>query len=174
MAGYIIMQHDDVNSGNEVFFNVTSANFSWKNLKNTNPVPGRWDIVETDVGGFENPIIVINGTSDLGDTTAVDVDGDSVNETAMTIPLLMDFAQVKFTGNNPIKLTIASGGDGTTNVFMKGRPSAGYSVGGTYRDFMYVTIDSFNYDIPSEYVDQRRLNFSINCTETLKRDEDIS
>lgn len=173
MTGYILLQQENVNSDNEVFLNLTDLDYSWSGLTNSTPVPGKWDTVESDVGGFENPQIVVSGVVDLGDSSLVDVDNDGTSETPMSIPLMLDFAQVRFTGNNPIKLTVATGGDGTTNVFVKGRPGDGYSVGGTYRDFIYVIVDSFSFNITSETINERRLNFNITFVETTKRDEDL-
>lgn len=163
MTGKVTLQCPQVNGGTEVELYNTVVTKGWKNLTNSTPVPGKFDIVETDVAGFENPKINLTGVIDVGD----------IPSNFLTESLLMDFAQVQFDGTSStaIKLTVSSGADGSTDVYLKGRPSAGYSVGGTYRDFIYIIIEDWSITFDSQVTDERRWNFNINCTETKLRNE---
>lgn len=158
MTGQITLQHSSVNSNIAVTLPSAAVQYTWGALSNTTPIPGKWDIAETDVGGFENPKIVIRGTMDIGD----------IPTNSLTQSLLMDFAQILFTGSSAtaIKLTIASGGDGLTDVYLKGRPSAGYSIGGTYLAYLYVTIDGFSISFDSNIRNERKWDYQITFTET--------
>ena len=126
----IKIRNPNVNSGATCSLNGADFSFVWKNLTNRDPAPTSYDIVEAHYAGFENPTLVINGYIDV----------DNVLSNTITQSLLMDYAQVK-TGDT--KLVITHGVTGGT--ILKGRPTAGYSIGGTYTDYVLIQIDGFNY-----------------------------
>lgn len=158
MTGQITIQHAEVNSGTAVILPASVATYTWSGLTNTTPIPGKWDIAETDVGGFENPKIIVRGTIDVGD----------MGTNWITQSLLMDFAQVQFDGTSAkaIKLTVSAGADGTTDEYLQGRPSAGYSIGGTYLDYIYVIVNGFTITFDSNVVDERKWDYNITFNET--------
>ena len=164
MTGQITIQHADVNSNTPVVLPASVATYTWSSLTNSTPIPGKWDIAETDVGGFENPKIVVRGTIDVGDPQS----------NWLTHSLLMDFAQVQFDGTSAkaIKLTIATGADGTTNEYLKGAPAPNpttgrqYSIGGTYLDYIYVIISGFTITLSSNVEDERKWDYNITFNET--------
>jgi len=102
MAGIVSLQHPDVNNGNAVILNGVSVKYVWKNLYNKEPVPGKFDIVEVDVAGFENPYVSLNGI--------IDIDTDKT-----TSEHLKSFSRIEFTGESTsaIKFFIGTGNQET-------------------------------------------------------------
>jgi len=132
MATDMTLQHDSVNSGTAVLLNGATLSYSWKNIADARPTQGKNDINPAEYAGFENPRIIISGTIDVSD----------VNPNIMTQALLTDFAMADLS-TTPITLTVQTG-LGTSTRYLKGRPTAGYNVGGTMTDFIYVQIASFD------------------------------
>ena len=153
MSGLITLQATSVNSGTTVNLPGSVITYAWSNFTNTKPIPGKWGIVESHVAGFENPKMTIVGTIDAGNIPT--------NDLSQT--LLRNFAKVQFDGTTTtaIKLVIASGGDGTTEVYLKDNTD-------TY-DYMYVVIDGFNITFDTNVTDERRWNYTIQLTETSTR-----
>jgi len=159
MSGSITLQHSDVNSGTAVdLLGAVTVDYAWTNLTNTTPIPGKFDIAESDVGGFENPKMVIRGVIDVGD----------MGSNTLTPNLLKDFAQIKFAGTTgtAIKLTIKSGGDGSTDVYLTGRPDGGYTVGGSYNNYFYGVIESFSIKFDTNTTNERKWDYNITFVET--------
>lgn len=150
------LQHADVNSGNAVELNLESFKLGWKNLVKTVPVGGKYDITESEFYGFENPVIVISGNIDTDDTSS----------NLITQALLMDFAQAS-NHTDKTKLTITCTGEDATAVYLKGRPTAGYSIGGTYTNYIYVQIMNVNIEssVP-ESQEGRLMRYTIEMVET--------
>lgn len=150
------LQHNDVNSNTAVSLNNVTIKYAWKNIVKQDPIPGKGDISEVDYNGFENPIIILTGWIDTDDTSS-----NLINHS-----LLLDFAQAN-NSSNTTKLTITCVGEDTTATYLKGRPSTGYSVGGTYRDFLLVQVKnfSFNFGVPKSK-EGRIWGYTIEFTET--------
>lgn len=110
------LQHSLVNSGNEVILESTKVTFSMKMLNEAKPIPGKFDIVENEYGGFENPKIILDGFIDI----------DDIPTNGLTQNILVSFAIMETT--TPIILTVESGSSTTA---LKGRPTDGYSTNGT-------------------------------------------
>jgi hypothetical protein len=151
----VTLQHTSVNGGVAVDLFAQSWSFSWKNRIDNTPSDGAHDIVEVDKDTFENPIITIQGIIDARSSVA----------NRATQALLMDFAQVD-TSTNKIKLVLGAD-DRTPAFYVKGRPTAGYSVGGTYLDYLYVEIDSFSISSSTEEVSEGAcVNYSLTLVES--------
>jgi len=130
MAADITLQHTDVNGGVAVELNGATVQYGWKNLTNADPLIGHNDIAEVDYAGFENPTLSVQGIIDVDDITA----------NRITQSLLMDFAQAD-TSTNKVVLTVTTG---SIPTYLKGRPAAGYSVGGTYLNYMNCIVTGFS------------------------------
>lgn len=128
VATDITLTHASVNSGSPVYLQGTSVKYGVTNMMNVSPVEGSADIAEVNVGGFgENPVISVEGMFDVENNPA----------NTVTHSLLLDFKQV----TTPIQLIVTAG---TTPQFLKGRPTAGYSLGGTYLNQFSVYLKSFD------------------------------
>jgi hypothetical protein len=125
------LTHADINGGVAVELNAESIVVEWRNITSGEPAEGSFDVVEVDCAGFENQKIIIRGT----------IDADSSTPNQVTVPFLLDFGQVN-TGSSNMMLTISAG---QTPTYFKGRPATGYEVGGAYRDFIYVQIDTITF-----------------------------
>ena len=151
VATAVTFTHASVNSGTAVDLQAHTARYSLKNMADSKPEQGNTDIAEVNVGGFgENPIIVIEGV--------LHAERGAAN--TITHSLLLDFKQVQ----TPITLTM---GAGTTPIYLKGRPSAGYSIGGSYANTMKVYITDLSLEMSQVESDQAtKWNFSLTCIET--------
>jgi len=149
----VTLQHTSVNSGTAVTLHATSVSYGWKNLTNVEPIQGKYDSVEANFGGFENPKITLSGSFDIGDLES--------NE--LTQDLLVNFATLRHT--TPIKLTIPTG---STPIYLKGRPTGGYETDGaqTLRDYIYIQIESFDLQIDNSSELGRFWNYNIVAHET--------
>lgn len=157
VATDITLQHSTINGGVAVEMVGATVKYSWKNLTNAPPVEGKFDIVEAEYAGFENPNIVISGT--------IDVDDDSSN--IITQQLLMDFAQADLSVDD-LTLTVTAAGEGGTGTVLKGRPSAGYSVGGTYTDSLKVQVINFDVTFSAQESKEGRIwSYSLVVKETI-------
>ena len=65
----VYLYNSAVNSGLSVWCAGATISYGWQNNVNVDPVPGKFDIVEGDVTGWQNPIITITGTLDIDDDT---------------------------------------------------------------------------------------------------------
>ena len=149
----VTLNHTSVNSGSNVILENVSVSFSWKNLNKVDPIPGKYDIVENNYEGFENPRIVLRGHLDVEE-----------NRTdAITQELLVDFATLR--SETPITLTVPTG---STPIYLKGRPSGGYETDGaqTMQNSLSVVIDSFDISIDSSSEQGRFWSYSITLHET--------
>ena len=151
----ITLTHASVNGGVAVDLGAADVSYGWKNLTKTDPVEGKFDISETDYSGFENPIITIRGVMDVDDATANQI----------TQALLIDFALLRST--TPITLTVQAGGGTANKGKLRGRPAAGYSVGGSLTTTMKVVIDSFDISFSTTTAEEgQRWDYSITLQET--------
>ena len=149
----VTLQHALVNAGADIILESASVGYSFKNLNDSTPTPGRFDIVETQYGGFENPKITISGHIDI----------DDVLPNGLTQELLTSIAILKT--EVPIVLTIETGSTATP---LKGRPATGYSTSGSNAMISTINfiIDSFDIKL-SNSADRAHLwTFSINGHET--------
>jgi len=148
--GTVTMLNPSVNSGTAVILGAVSVNYAWKCLTNSTPIPGKYAIVETNVGGFENPRITIRGTIDAGD----------IQSNYITQSLLIDFAKLNFVGTTAtaIKLVVKAGADGSTGLYLRNSTDT--------QNYLYVIIENFNISLDTGSVDERRWNFTIQCVET--------
>jgi len=154
MVNNITMTHASVNSGTAVILEVASVKYGWKNITNTDPITGKYDIVEAEYSGFENPRIVISGHFDV----------DSMLTSGITQEILTEFATIR--SITPISLSIPTG---ETPTYLKGRPTAGYETDGdmTMLDTINVQIDSFDLNISGVSSDKgRNWDYTITCHET--------
>lgn len=131
------LQHSLVNSGTDVLLESAKVTFGWKNLNEAKPIPGKFDIVANEYGGFENPKIVISGHIDI----------DDILSNYLTQDLLTSFATLRST--TPITLTIETGSSTTA---LKGRPTSGYDTNGVnvlLSTIKYI-IDSFDVTLGTD------------------------
>ena len=150
MAGQITFQNTAVNSGTAVVLQSATVTYSWSNLTNSTPVPGKYAVVETDVGGWENPKIIIRGVIDVG----------NIPTNHLTQALLTSFAKLQFDGTTttPVKVTVVSGGDGTIDVYLRNNDDT--------QNYLYCVVDSFNIKFGTDVVNERKWVYSITLTET--------
>lgn len=127
----VSLKNDNVNSGNEVYLNLTGFTFGWKNFVNITPIEGLNDLSDADFGGIENPIIPLRGIMNI----------DNLGNNELTQQLLTDFALIR-TGSLALSI---SAGSSTTNF--GSRPDVGYAVGSALGSTLGVVINSFNFDI---------------------------
>jgi|TARA_R100001530_G_scaffold2717_1_gene4369 hypothetical protein len=66
MTDGIFLTNSAVNSGTAVSLNSNSFTYAWGNIIKKDPVPGKYDIVEVDFAGWENPVIKIGGVIEEG------------------------------------------------------------------------------------------------------------
>jgi len=125
------LQHASVNGGVAVDILLADVSWAWKNITKSAPVEGKYDISEVEQGGFENPKLELTGY----------IDTDSNASNTLTQALLMDFLQADNT-TNKTTLTITCVGEDETAEYLKGRPSAGYSIGGAYTNSLKVQLET--------------------------------
>jgi len=125
----------NVNSGTAVLLNARSVTYAWSNITKPTPADGKYDIVTSHFGGFENPKIVVQGI----------IDNRRAIANSMTHVLLVNFAACK-AGTTALKVNY-----GTTPTILGGRPTAGYvSTGSNTLDTtngIDVQIENFNINI---------------------------
>jgi len=148
------LSHPSVNSGTAVNLQMRDIQFGFKCFREAKPVEGKFDISSANFLGFENPGINITGVIDI----------DNVGSNTVTQDLLTSFACLKST--TPLTLTVVLGTSGK----LGGRPSGGYSTGGsnTLASTISVVVDSF--DIQSNAVDSvsgQRVDYSLTLIETI-------
>lgn len=154
----ITLQNSNVRWNSKVKLNGASVTYNWKNITKSDPVPGKYDTVEAYYGGFENPRIVINGYIDVNANPLYS------GSACITQNLLMDFAQE---GASTTYLVVSTGTETSGTAMLNGRPTAGYSVGGTYLPYLKVQIDGFTLNTSAN--DSREghfWNYSIEMHET--------
>ncbi len=154
MAGAnISMQHSSVNSNTAVTLLNTRVSYAWKNLIKSDPIVGKYDISEVNFGGFEAPVIVIEGHLDIED--------QSVNE--LTQELLIEFAALRH--ETAITLTVPCG---NTPQKLKGRPAAGYDTDGTMtlQNTFLVRIMDFNINFDNSSQQGRFWDYAITLVES--------
>lgn len=147
------LTHSSINGGTAVTLNCNGVSFGWKNLVSKDSSEGEYDIVPVSFGGFENPIMTLQGT--------VDVNNIGTNE--LDQELLIEFATLKST--TPVSLSITCG---TNSYALKGRPTDGYETDGSnsLSSNISVFIDDFSI-VPDFGSDQGHIwNYTINLTET--------
>lgn len=92
----------NVNGGNAVTVIGGKVTYSWENLTKPVPIPGNYDTVESNFGGFENPKIVITGV--------IDADNLGVIANHLNMKLLIDLA-IEKSATTTLKLQV-----GNTNL----------------------------------------------------------
>jgi len=102
--GKILLKNSDVNSGTSVWLTESEIGFSLKNNINANSAEGKFDTIEIDYGGFNNPAFNIRGVIDI----------DNIPTNGITPILLLNFATAT---ENPTYLTIPVG---STNHYIPG------------------------------------------------------
>ena len=149
----LTLQHSLVNSGTPVILESANVSYSFKNLSDSTPIPGLFDITETQYGGFENPKINISGHIDV----------DDILSNGLTQELLTSFAILKT--EVPVVLTIETGQSATP---LKGRPADGYSTGGTntMTSSIGFIIDTFDIKLNNNADRSHLWTFSITGHET--------
>jgi len=148
------MNHPLVNSGNDIVLESAKISYSFKNLNEAKSMPGKFDIVESENVGFENPKISISGNWDV----------DRMLTDGLDQELLISLAIVR--SEVPIKLTIKTG---NSNKSLGGRPTAGYSTEGSniLLDDINFIIDSFDIKIGANSDLAHSWDYSIIGKETL-------
>jgi len=154
----VTLTNANVNSGTAVTVLSGTAKYSWKNLFKAKPVEGKYDIVESHYGGFENPKIVITGW--------MDADNKDSLSNIMTHAMLVNFAAER-SAVTKLKVSL-----GTTPLVLGGRPSGGYSTSGSNTldttDGIDIQIESFDIVVNSMETDAgRKMNYTIVAHETV-------
>ena len=149
------LTHTLVNSGTAVILQNSKVTYGWKNLNEVKPIPGKFDIVENNNNGFENPKITISGYFD-------DIESPASNE--LTQKLLIDFATLQSTGAISLSVPVGAG-----STYLGGRPSGGYANDGTntLQNTISVVIDSFIINVDGTSSDRGTFwSYSITLHET--------
>jgi len=107
----VTISNPTVAAGATLELNAREVEYNWSGLHNANPVPGKADIVETDVSGWENPVITIRGVIDV-DLLKLQSTNPSTSNTLITPAHLYALARVDFDGttSSVCTLTVRSGG----------------------------------------------------------------
>ena len=146
--GVVSMLQASVASGATVTLSGVSVNYIWKNLTNSEPIPGKFDTGEVDVAGFENPMIRLSGLID-------------VNTDSTTAGYIKAFAKIKFDGTSSgnggaIKLIV---GAGSTPEYLKGASDS--------NDYIWVVIKNFNITFnTSDSSDGQKWSWNMDVVET--------
>ena len=151
MAG-MTLKNAGVNSGNAVWLIGATCKITWKNLNKADPVPGKYDTVEVDFGGWENPTYHIEGVIDTDSTGGTTNVNNESTCSEVTQSLLQSFAKEV---SNATWLKI---GTGITPTYMQGA--------NTTSNAIKVRIDNFTIDIAPEAELGHLLNYSLDLTET--------
>lgn len=156
-AADITLTNANVNSGTAIVILGGTIRYDWKNITRADPVDGKYDIVESHYGGFENPIISVTGI--------FDVDNKASLSNIMTHAMLVNFATVK-SGTTTLKVSL-----GSTPLVLGGRPTNGYSTSGSNTldttNGVDVQIDSFSISASSgETIYGRGASYTIMMHET--------
>lgn len=171
------MTQSSVNSGTTVDLQGATVRYTWKALTNSTPIPGKFGLVETDVGGFENPKLILTGIIDAGSIATNTINQD----------LLRAFAKIQFDGSNTgtggaIKLVVSAGVYGckidgvdapsyTTQSTCEGA-SGTWTDTGILKDatstnkYLWVIIEDFQFSLDTSVVGERKWRYSITCVET--------
>lgn len=155
MTTTVTLQHDSVNSGTAIVLENTTVKFSWKNLNEVKPILGKYDIVENEYGGFENPKLTLSGFIDV----------DNIPSNGLTQELTTELATLRSV--TPLVLTVTTG---TSATALKGRPTGGYETDGdmTLANTINVVIDSFDLSISAKNADLAHFwDFSIQLHEVI-------
>ncbi|MCK4960799.1 MAG: hypothetical protein KAT00_15405, partial [Planctomycetes bacterium] len=152
----VTLTHSLVNSGTAVILYGAKVDYSLKKIQKTNPIPGKYDIVEVEYGGMENPKITVEGVFDVNDI--------DTNET--TQELMTDFTLIQST--TPIVLSVPTGASASP-TYLKGRPTGGYETDGdmTMLDSINISIDSFTIGIDSTSDQGSMWRYKFVLTETI-------
>ena len=143
-----------MNSGTAVWLIGATWKYGWKNITNQDPVPGKYDIVEVDEGGWENPAITITGT----------IDHESSDSNEITEVLLKTFARAYTTQTY---LSIGSGLDTTPTPLSKSDASVSETVkGGKTGVWIPIVIKAFNLTPAGE--SGHIFNYQVTITEELE------
>jgi len=141
---YVKLYNVSVNGGVIFTISGTKVSYVWKNITNYKPVPGKFDVSEVDVAGFENPKISLSGV--------IDSNADST-----TMGILKSFAKLQFDGTTTtaIKLTLASG---TDDVLIKDSSDT--------NEYIYCIIESFNFDFDTSVKEGAKILYQLVLRET--------
>jgi hypothetical protein len=151
----ISFQNDLVNGGTAVTFYSGEVTKQVKAPTSKHVTEGTFDTVPVHKSGLENPRITIRGW--------ILVSSGKLTANKMSEALLFDFLLAE----KPTKLTVTYGLGGYTTL--KGRPDAGYSVGGTMTNYMWCELESFSYGKNSqESEDGILVNVNLELSETHK------
>lgn len=113
MATEFTLTNADVNSGASVLLKGAKLTWNFKQLTRTTPLTNQFTLVETQVAGFENPKIVINGIIDANDTTA----------NVVSQKLLRDFMIEPYSGTTPPTPTYLKVSVGSQPLYIVGTKS---------------------------------------------------
>jgi hypothetical protein len=155
VATDMTLTNPNVNSGTAVVLQGAKFSWTWKNLTKNEAVEGKYDIQESRFGGFLSPKMSLSGFINV----------DEVPTNSLTQSLLMDFLQEKSATTTLVILT------GTSGTYFKGRPTAGYSVGGTYVNSLKIQLETANINFATHGGDQSTEGhgwpYTINFHETI-------
>jgi hypothetical protein len=93
----ITITNPGVNGGTAIEFHNSKVSYSWKNLLKVTPSPQKFDTIQGDLSGWENPRIVIEGFFDIDD-----LDTNEVRQAH-----LINLAKVQYTGSTATTSTLA-------------------------------------------------------------------
>ena len=150
--GQIQLKNSDVNSGTAVWLTAAKLTFGFKNLTKTDPAEGKFDTIESDYGGFENPRITINGQ--------IDIDNEPAN--SITPILLYNFGTAT---QNPTYLAVPVG---STDHYIPGirmYNSSGTEIG-TTRISLANSDTKYTTDTTEGWIRVRIQSFTINIDNT--------
>lgn len=92
----ITLSASGVNGGTAVTIYAASVSYNWKNLIRTDPSPQKFDTVEADTSGWENPIIAIEGSFNVDD-----LDTNEIRHAH-----LINFAKIQYDGSSSTAITL--------------------------------------------------------------------
>lgn len=150
-----------INSGNPIWLVSGRLTKQWKNINQTDPIPGKFGEAEARQGGSENPLLTIEGNIDIHDTAGTFTINDRTASVKITEDWLISLSALEQTSNSYLVLEAKYG---TSGVAIRGRDtSSGYP--STTTD-INVTIDSWDFDIPSDSHKNHMWSYTIIFHET--------
>jgi len=153
MADDIKLKNTNINSGNEVSLLGAKLTYSYNNLTRSAPLVNKFELVETQYAGFENPKINISGF----------IDTNSTDTNLISQKYLIDFAKIKYDNTTPNTLYLkVNTGDKPTYLI-----GAESTTAATTSQYVKVVINDFKIDIDAKDSDVAYLwRYSLTLTET--------
>lgn len=142
--------------------------YGWKNINKVDPIPGKKDIVEVRQGGWENPILTIEGNIDINNTAGTYTVNGVAGCIRITQAALVSMSSLVQTSEDYLLMKVAYGPKTGSGVYLQGRGTGSGNYIDNLTGSFFTYIDQHSIDIPSDSVDNHMWNYNITIGETKK------